>query len=200
MYKVFIENTPIYFEKGEESFPMVLKKYLPVLRTNNYEKLLNTVFTNSNFKLSLISPDPKQCLKLFFREFKSINAAGGLVFHPKKEAFLFIKRDGKWDLPKGKVEKNETLENAAIREVEEECGITNLTLKNHLITTYHTFYKYNKYVLKSSDWFYMECFGDEKPVPQTEEGITEVKWVKKEDFSVIMKNTYGNIIDVLDSI
>lgn len=197
MYKVFIENTPLVFEKGKESYPTVLKTYLPSLQLKEYEDFVRTVKNASPDELYVHSNNPKACKKDFFKYFTPVHAAGGLVYSLEKEAFLFIKRHNKWDLPKGKVEKGETHEQAAVREVEEECGISGLILKEHLTTTYHTFFSYGKHILKLSDWFYMEYHGNEKPTPQTEEDITQVEWFKKKELNLVLENTYGNIIDVV---
>lgn len=198
MYKVFIENTPIFFEKGPQKYPQVLKNYLPELKTDHYLSFVTAVSKHSSITVS--SPDPEFLFTTFFKDFERIQAAGGLVYHPVKDAFLFIYRNGKWDLPKGKIEKNETLTEAAIREVEEECGIRNLKLQQPLLTTYHTFFKYKKYVLKPTFWYAMEYTGNEELIPQIEEGITAVKWIKMEAFDSVLKNTYGNIVDVLNTL
>ncbi|NOZ47499.1 MAG: NUDIX domain-containing protein [Chlorobi bacterium] len=120
----------------------------------------------------------------------------GLVFN-KKGQFLSIKRFGKWDLPKGKIEKNETIENAAKREVKEECGIENITIKNSLISTYHTYVKNEVNYLKKTHWFTMYNDEDVELIPQAEEGITFAKWFDVNDFHVITENTYLSIIDIL---
>jgi ADP-ribose pyrophosphatase YjhB (NUDIX family) len=131
--------------------------------------------------------------------FKLIEAAGGLVKNRKGE-YLFIFRNGKWDLPKGKLEKKETIENAAIREVEEECGISNLSIVKKLSPTYHIYQMEEKNILKCSYWFEMTYTGKEKLIPQYEEGITEVEWIKPTNLGKILGNTFPSILEILKTI
>ncbi|MDA3927974.1 MAG: NUDIX domain-containing protein, partial [Prolixibacteraceae bacterium] len=137
-------------------------------------------------------------VNFFFSQFKIIEAAGGLVFN-SNEALLCIYRWGKWDLPKGKIEKGEKKEEAAIREVEEETGITGLDLEVQLPTTYHIYkspYHKNKWVLKPTYWFKMKYSGVEELVPQTKEDITKAIWVKESDLGPIQQNTYASLQDL----
>ena len=131
----------------------------------------------------------------FTNHFVVINAAGGLVTNPKDE-ILLIKRNGLWDLPKGKVDKGETNEDAALREVKEECGINNIQLGSPIIETFHTYMDSESKVLKRTGWFRMRFDGTEKPLPQEDEGITEVCWVSKEKLPEYLCNTYDSIRDV----
>jgi len=144
----------------------------------------------------LLTSDVEKTFKSIKNSLRVIEAAGGLVKNEDKK-FLFIKRNGKWDLPKGKLEPKETKRNAAVREVEEECGIQIKKLGKKLIKTYHVYEIKGKTVLKVSHWYEMEAKGNQKLVPQAEEGITEVKWFPKKDFSIIRANTYANILDVI---
>jgi ADP-ribose pyrophosphatase YjhB (NUDIX family) len=140
--------------------------------------------------------DMKKLKKAFFKNFTLIEAAGGIVQNSSKE-ILFIKRLGKWDLPKGKIEKREKPEDCALREVTEETGIKDLNLKKKTGETYHTYDEFGKHFLKISHWFYMTCPSKQVLSPQTEEHITEVKWVKTMDISEPMQNTYPSIKDIL---
>lgn len=134
--------------------------------------------------------------KSFFKQFKVIEAAGGIVQNDKKE-ILFIHRLGKWDLPKGKIEKGEKAEEAALREVTEETGVSNLTLKKKTGETYHVYDQFGKHFLKISHWYYMTCSSNQNLVSQTEEDIMETKWVKTIDIKEPMKNTYPSIKNIL---
>lgn len=127
----------------------------------------------------------------FKAEFKVIKAAGGIVTNELKQ-LLFIYRHDKWDLPKGKIEKGETLQNAAIREVKEECGFRNLSLKRQVSTTYHIYEEKGRQILKISYWFKMFS-RDKDLIPQIEEGITAVEWVDKAKTAKVFRNTYPNI-------
>ena len=119
-------------------------------------------------------------------------AAGGKVKNAKGE-ILFIYRDGVWDLPKGFVEEGESLEQGAIREVEEETGINGIEIIDKLKTTYHTYRYKGKLVLKISHWYNMKSDFDGELTPQTEEGITLVKWLSEKEVSEALKNTWENI-------
>lgn len=144
----------------------------------------------------IISSNPIKTMFNFFSEYKFIEAAGGIV--KNENLFLFIKRNGFWDIPKGKIEKNETPEYAAIREIQEECGLTGqLSISNKLIETYHTYNFKNKSVLKRTHWYCLEYIGDNSTKPQLEEGITEIQWLPQNQFSTIESNTYPSILDVL---
>jgi len=137
--------------------------------------------------------------KLFQSQYRIIEAAGGLVKN-KKGKYLFIFRNGKWDLPKGKREKGETIKKCAKREVEEECGIKGLKIVRQLPTTYHIYSLEEKQVLKPTHWFEMECDDASVLIPQTEEGITEVRWFTKTDLKIVKRNTYPLIKDVISEI
>ena len=132
----------------------------------------------------------------FFKHFTLIEAAGGVVQNSDKE-LLFILRLGKWDLPKGKIEKGEQADECAKREVTEETGVKNLTIKRKIGETYHAYDAFGKHFLKTSHWYYMSCAAAQDTKPQTEENITEVKWVKTKDIKEPMVNTYPSIKDVL---
>ncbi len=150
-------------------------------------------------KIYIQSENLKKLLTTFKTRFRVIEAAGGLVRNTKGE-YLFILRNGKWDLPKGKREKGETIKQCALREVKEECGIKGLKIIKELNTTYHTYFLEEKEVLKPTYWFEMQCPEISKLTPQTEEGITKVKWFKKENLKTVLKNTYPSIIDVISEI
>ncbi len=122
--------------------------------------------------------------------------AGGLVENEKGE-YLLIHRRGKWDLPKGKLDKGETIEQCAVREVEEETGLQKPELKKPLTITYHTYDEFGKHILKDSHWYKMKVKGPQSIKPQTEEDIHDIKWVKKKDLSTYMQNTFPSIKDVL---
>ena len=142
-------------------------------------------------------------LKYLFNEFKShftiIEAAGGVVFNSKNE-IIIIKRLGKWDLPKGKIESGENQKDAAIREVEEECGIDKLEITNKLHTSFHTYILNGNRILKPTYWYKMRTSSNSQLVPQTEEDITEAKWINLIQIDIIKQNTYKSIIDVFQSL
>jgi 8-oxo-dGTP pyrophosphatase MutT (NUDIX family) len=138
--------------------------------------------------------------KEFCGLFNLIYAAGGVVSNTKNQ-FLFIRRLGKWDLPKGKIESNETPEEAALREVEEETGLDNLQLLYALPDTYHIYSTSSgKTYLKKTFWFKMSYEGDSDPKPQTEEDITDVQWFSVNHIHVIRKDTYASLLPLLEQL
>ena len=145
----------------------------------------------------IYSEDLTALKKLFFKNFSLIQAAGGIVQNDKKEV-LFIYRLNKWDLPKGKMEKGEKADECAIREVKEETGVNNLTLKKMVGKTYHTYDAFGKHFLKVTHWYYLVCANEQNLVPQTEEDITAIKWVATKNIKEPVANTYPSIKDILN--
>ena len=147
-------------------------------------------------EMIIYHPDLAELSHAFSTCFKGITAGGGVVLNEKGE-FLAIKRNGIWDLPKGKMEKGEDFETAALREVEEECGLTGLEAVGLLLSTFHTYPLKDGMILKETQWFEMRWSGSGKPVLQSEEGITDFRWVKPGECDFIKQNSYGSILDVL---
>lgn len=138
--------------------------------------------------------------KIFCKAFKKVNAAGGLVV--RSNQILIILRHNIWDLPKGKVDKGETSRSAAIREVEEECGIKGHKIVKKLPSTYHIYQLPNteskgKWILKETVWFEMEYFGQYNGNPQLEEDITKLKWFDKSELEKVLSNTYPNLKPII---
>ncbi|HEY4062078.1 MAG TPA: NUDIX domain-containing protein [Puia sp.] len=134
--------------------------------------------------------------KAVWKKFILHQAGGGLV-HNENAEYLFMFRRGKWDLPKGHLDKGETLEQCAIREVGEETGLTKVELGAALITTWHTYDENGKHILKETHWYRMKAAANAQIRPQQEEQITALKWVGEKDMAPILKNTFPSIIDVL---
>jgi 8-oxo-dGTP pyrophosphatase MutT (NUDIX family) len=123
--------------------------------------------------------EPERLLSIFSNELLNVVAAGGLVVNPQGE-ILFIKRKGRWDLPKGKPDHGEDLKQTAIREVEEECNISGLKILSELPDTYHIYELLpGCYVLKKSCWYYMMVKKKQVPSPQYEEEITQAIWISR---------------------
>ena len=146
----------------------------------------------------LFDKDLNKLKKAFFKHFTKVIAAGGVVRNDKGYILLIFRR-GKWDLPKGKLDEGETLEQCAVREVEEETGLKNIELQEKITTTYHTYSEFGKHILKESYWYKMKCSSDQKLIPQTEEDITKVKWVRYDDLKEYASNTYQTILEVLNN-
>jgi len=204
MYKVFFNESIIKFDS---EIKKSLKYNIPKLvDTESYDfvnQLVSDIESNSKASEFLIlNQELNQIWDRFKSQFKLIPAAGGLVQNNKGE-FLFIRRFGVWDLPKGKIEKKESSENAAVREVEEECGLTNLRIVRPLDSTFHIYRSPyltfpRNLVLKETKWYLMYYSGNEIPIPQVDEQIEEVRWFSVSELDQVKSNTYLSLIDFLE--
>ena len=161
-------------------------------------------FTNKKFVVQMLKSKKVKMLYLyhskedklwyyFLNMFKLIEAAGGLVRNLKTNHFLFIFRNKKWDLPKGRINKNEGVQKAAIREVEEETGVENLSITKPLNTTFHIFKRNRKYRLKKTFWYLMETDYNGELTPETKEGIEKAIWIEKKLIVSLKSEMYHNI-------
>lgn len=165
---------------------------------SNLQKLITAIEIGSiTENLIIVSDDIEWLHGKFFGSFKIIVAGGGLVLN-KNGNVLMMYRKKKWDLPKGKIEKNEDIKTGAIREVEEETGVKVENIIRKLGKTYHTYKLKDKWVLKETHWFLMKGDVDSELVPQTEEDIEKVGWFKKKEIKENLKNSYVSIKDVFD--
>ena len=189
MYTIFINETIVYLTEKP------LKKHR--VEVNNYhgldlQKMIANIEDGGIRSLCIHHHDLDVLWNDFKAEFSSIEAAGGIVFNEKNET-LWIFRHQKWDLPKGKIEEHENLEEAALREVMEECGVTNLKIVGHIGKTYHVYPHKGKKILKTTHWYKMHADSHQDLCPQTEEHITKVAWINDTELKNVLKNTYGNI-------
>jgi 8-oxo-dGTP pyrophosphatase MutT (NUDIX family) len=146
----------------------------------------------------LLHQDLERLRRLFWKPFRTMQAAGGLVVNGKGE-WLLIHRRGHWDLPKGKLDEGETLEQCALREVVEETGIPMPILGEPICTTYHTYEDFGHRILKESYWYRMSVEGVPALTPQTEEDITGIAWLDRDGVKKAMVNSYPSIRDVLET-
>ncbi|MFA5573622.1 MAG: NUDIX domain-containing protein [Brumimicrobium sp.] len=199
MYKVFIDNSSINFQKEEKFSTNIPANYLPNLDCNDFNEfreMLNNVINEPNFYMN--GSNPETILKDYFKNFKWIEAAGGIVKNETNKKSLFIFRNNKWDLPKGKMEKNETPEETAIREIQEECGLNKIKIVYPLSPTYHVYHAYNNYWIKKTHWFVLKT--EEKEIkPQLEENITDIKWIDESEAKLIEDNTYSSILELREN-
>lgn len=175
MYKVFIDNKAIFFLQTDK---LIKKKN--VFKISSVKEIESLLLKKKYNSLILTSPDMDKLFNSYFKNHEKLYTAGGIV--QKNEEFLVIKRDGIWDLPKGKIEKGESKKRAAVREIEEECGIRKPQIVSKLTSTYHTYEFKGKKVLKENTWYHLLYDGDDKLRPQEEEGISKVKWVSEKKF------------------
>lgn len=196
MYKVFIQNKPLIFASSGE-----IDKFNGILINESlafcdrdlvYSLLKQSSILNPVF---ILCENAEKSFQLYFEDHEKIEAAGGIVRRANR--FLFIKRNGVWDIPKGKLEPNETPEAGGIREIEEECGILHPVIEELITITYHTYEFKGIQTLKKTYWFSMIYDGPKEVKPQIEEGITKVSWKKANKISKILTNTYTSIEDVV---
>ena len=172
---------------------------------------LESFSPTEGFKIAVVAyaKSYKKLVQLFKSFYKVQEAAGGLVRQQESGKILAIFRRGHWDMAKGKTEKNESIEQTAVREVQEETGIKNIDLQEFITTTYHTYngqplqfqqlstqnLNVRRRMLKVSHWYQMET-PDVLLVPQTEEDIEGIAWLDYADF--LQKTPiFTNILDVL---
>lgn len=189
MYKVFVNDCPIILTDN--------KKNATNFNSVNFEsiqigEIVEKIFQKKLAGINLLCENLEACWEEFKSYFKSQKAAGGKVLNSNNEV-LFIYRFNKWDLPKGKLEKGESISDCAIREVEEECGITNLQILKPLQTTYHIYKEKGITILKTTYWFLMNTDYSGKLTPQIKEGIEQVVFKKEAEIDKALENTYENI-------
>lgn len=143
-----------------------------------------------------LHPDLEELRKAFWKKFTIIQAGGGLVQNPKGDILMMFRR-GKWDLPKGKRDEGESIEECTVREIKEETGLKEVRIHAPLLTTYHTYDLNGKHILKETYWFKLSAPDNQPLVPQAEEQITALEWVAPHQLSEHMKNSFPSIEDVL---
>ncbi|MCG6186608.1 NUDIX hydrolase [Maribellus maritimus] len=203
MYKVFFNQKLINISTREN---ITLNK-TTIQGTDSFNvfdvrRWFQNFILNNVAEAVLTHSSPVDFFEVFKSAFIQIDAAGGVVFNGEGKQ-LFILRNGVWDLPKGKVEKGETTRDAAIREVEEECGITGLQIARELPSTYHIYqspYKKSKgeWIFKETFWYEMNYSGAKTGVPQQEEGITKIKWFAPAELGEVLENTYENLRQIIN--
>ena len=191
MYKVFINKLSIILTSKNKSLSQENSFLLSSITLNEILKKVR-----KHKKIFLYHPKKSELLKVFKSKIKVIFASGGIVKNDKNQ-ILFIYRRGKWDLPKGKAEKGESIRETAVREVIEETGIEKLKIDKYFSNTFHIVRNNKKYFLKETSWFLMSSNFKGKLKPQLNEGIKSVKWKTFDDAKKIKKKTYGNISIIL---
>lgn len=210
MVKIFVHNVAIFlFEKKEEQLlaSSLSERNAVYVNYSDKDNLLALIEkaeqSASPYSVFIIHENADELLKIFSSLYTLHAAAGGVVNNQRDEV-LMIYRRGKWDLPKGKIEKHETIKQAALREVQEETGLKNLKIVEPVVIypwkqpcTCHTYFEKGKRILKDTYWFVMNSTDTEPPVPQTEEEITETVWTPKQNISELMDNSYPSVAEVL---
>ncbi|RYY49069.1 MAG: NUDIX domain-containing protein [Chitinophagaceae bacterium] len=200
--KIYFNEKPVYLcDKLDKELTELTTHpdtvFVDEFSTPAINSLLHEI-KKTDFHAGIVLHQDLEALKRsFFKHFVLIEAAGGIVQNEKKE-LLFIRRRGKWDLPKGKMEKGENEAECAEREITEETGVNGLKFKKKVGETYHTYDEFGKHILKVSHWFYFTCTAaGQELAPQLEEDITETKWIATRDIKTPMNDTYENIKDIM---
>ncbi len=210
MSKIYINNIPVFLRVSETNDFLNNNREIMQVTYRDKKELLDLIryieHSEDLKEVHIIGNNQEKVEHDFFGFYKNIEAAGGLVFDPQGRGLLIF-RYGKWDIPKGKIERREGVESAALREVEEETGIDELVIQQPLVipvnrknVTYHTYFQKSRRVLKITYWFKMYCNTPTEGIPQESEGITKVKWVEPSDFDVHLLNSWGSVGDVLKAV
>nr|WP_299388395.1 NUDIX domain-containing protein [Allomuricauda sp.] len=189
MYKVFVNESPLILTNERQD------NTIGNLFSLDGDSIVMAIDSLAKGRLNeayIYHPDEEKILDVFMHKIPVVVAGGGFVTNPKGKV-LFIFRNGKWDLPKGKVDKGESIEKAAIREVEEETGVKGLQIEKFMRTTYHVFKRNGEYRLKQVHWFSMYTEYTGKLVGQEAEGILKVKWKGPKKIRKALENSYHNI-------
>ena len=197
MYRIFHGKHRIYLSNIESD----IEKYKPdfIFKKPKKEQIIEALKVSKKatkpLKILLLG-NPDKILKRVILEFKYKIAAGGIV-ESDAGKILLMKRLGKWDLPKGKLDRGETIEECALREIEEETGAAGLTVKSSFAETYHTYYRNEKWIIKHTHWYIVKCTEDSKLSPQEEEDIEQVAWVDHATIDLLKIDTYPAIRKLL---
>lgn len=189
MYTIYVGDKPIILTTKVEQ-ETDFKSFL--LKSVNIGKVIKMLNSTDLKAVHLTHKNENKLLKHFLKLLPNVVAGGGKVYNDKNEV-LFIYRNDKWDLPKGKTERKESIEETAIREVEEETGVKGLKIINPLPTTYHIFKRNGKHKIKVTYWYEMKTDYNGKLFPQENEGITKVKWLDEKATQKALENSYANI-------
>ena len=195
MYKIYINDCLLILA---EAYPDESESFNRLqLKDFNFQQFYNQVKLHTQASIYLVEDkNYKKLFKAISSSLKVIKAAGGIVSNEENN-YLFIFRKGKWDLPKGKIDTGEKTKVAAIREVEEECGIKVTSAGKKACKTYHIYEMGGKVILKKTTWYKMTAENQPDLVPQIEEDITEARWIAKSNFNIVLENTYPLIEEVM---
>ncbi len=187
-YKIYLNNKAIILTDNLQDGAGNLYFFSAV----NLDDIISKLQNGTQNDIYLFHPNLKEAWQMFQKHFDVIEAAGGIVENDEQK-YLFIYRNGKWDLPKGKMEPGEVPDETAIREVKEECGIQNISIDHFLLDTYHLFTENKKKRLKITHWFKMSEQEKSPLTPQEEEGIEKVEWIDVTEDQFPLQNSYENI-------
>ncbi|MBC9915241.1 NUDIX hydrolase [Chitinophaga varians] len=194
---IYLNERPLIISGSEQNIPADINGAKVYLNpdTEKIEKVLQKMEEGKKEAAVFITEDVKQLFKKVSLHFTVLVAAGGLITNPDGEILMMFRR-GKWDLPKGKQDPGEDLETCAVREVAEETGLHTIALTHKITETFHYYPMKTKKVLKHTHWYRMQFTGTELTVPQIEEDIQDIEWVKPQNLEKYLKYSYENIREV----
>jgi len=201
--KIFFDDKPLFLC---DSIDGVIRPfthhddtvYIDELNAHTIKTMIHEMQQGQVHAGIFLHPDLEELKIAFQKKFTIVRAAGGLVKNNENEILMIFRR-GKWDLPKGKLDKDEKLEDCAMREVKEETGLKNVKLASPLIVTYHTYHEGTRYILKESHWFTMIASGEEVLTPQIEEDILQIKWIPPQMIRSFLPKAFPLISDIMES-
>lgn len=201
MIKIYVQNKPLFLiDKINPEVEDYLHRqdtiFIDELNAPAVKTMLHELDQPQFYTGVFLHPNLDELLAGFKAHLNVIVACGGLV-HTAENELLLIFRKGKWDLPKGKLDEGETLEECALREIEEETGAINLTIEQPLQVTYHTYQERGKHNLKESHWYLIKAKEKTPLKPQTEEDIEKCIWVPLAEVGNYIGGAFASVADVL---
>lgn len=201
MHKIYFANKPLFLVSKitgeiEEYLHHEDTVFIDEFNTHTVKAMIHEMETNRIHAGVFLHHDEDALLKAFKKKLVLVQAAGGFVYTDDHLVLLILRR-GKWDLPKGKLDENETLETCALREVKEETGLLQVRSEGPLCVTYHTYHEFGKHILKESHWYLMTAEKQANFLPQLDEDIEKCQWVDIENLAPFMENTHASILDVV---
>jgi 8-oxo-dGTP pyrophosphatase MutT (NUDIX family) len=203
MVTIYIQNKPLYLVNriGSEVEDYLHRRetiFIDELNTAAVKTMLHEMEQPEFYQGVFLHPNVDELLAAFKEQLNVIIAAGGLV-HTLQNDLLLIHRLGRWDLPKGKLDEGENIEDCALREIKEETGADGLAIEQPLLITYHTYHQKGKNNLKESHWYLIKAAERSPLTPQTEEDVTECIWVPIADIQPYIDGAFASIADVLNA-
>jgi 8-oxo-dGTP pyrophosphatase MutT (NUDIX family) len=197
IFTIYLNERPLILCPRQRDIPANYKD-APVCPNPDAAAISQTLQALENGEIAsavFVQTDTKRLMEAIKQHFKVLVAAGGLITNPEGEILLMFRRN-KWDLPKGKQDDGESLEECAVREVREETGLQQITLTDKITETFHYYPLKDKKVLKHTYWYRMQFTGTELTIPQIEEDIMDIQWIRPENLGQYLKFSYKNIEDV----
>jgi len=195
MYKVFKDKSSFILEDSKVFSEIENTITVCIKDPSTVNRLIeNHLLSKEEATLQILCKQAPQMIEIFENNYKVKIAAGGWVYNDRTN-LLMIKRFGVWDIPKGHLDKGESIEECAIREVEEETGVENLRIDNKIGITRHIFDRDGQDGLKVTHWYKMHTDYNQNLIPQTEEGIEEVSWVHPNEIDEYMEKAWKSLKD-----